>query len=1259
MGAALSKNDALKGANLKASDYVHLHNHTHHSVLDGLTKIPDLVNFVKESGMEAVALTDHGTMSGAIEFYRAAKDVGVKPIIGIEAYVATRSRHDRDPQKDKNRYHLTILAMNNTGYQNLMKLSSVANLEGVYYKPRMDREILEKYNEGLIVLSGCASGEVAESLRVDDYKKAKEVALWYKKVFGDRYYLEMQDHGHPEYPSLDSPRPWDVQTKINTYLQKLSKEIDVPLVISADAHYLTGDYKDAHEILLCVGTGAFLSDTNRMSLKEFDLHVTNPNDIISRWGKSNPEAILNTKKVADRCDVTLEFGKILIPKFPTPSGESEKEYLDKLVYKGMAVRYANKSEEEAEKLTIDEVRSLLTPEQLERLDMEFEVLARMGYNGYFLIVQDFINWGKKRGIIFGPGRGSAAGSIIAFALNVTDIDPLKYNLLFERFLNPDRISMPDIDIDIQDTRRDEVIEYCANKYGEERVANIMTFGTMAARAAARDVARVLEVPYSESDRLAKTIPAPNQGRHIPLKKSVKEDPDLKKEYESSPTSKEVLDYAIQLEGTIRSHGVHAAGVVIAPDDIVNYVPLEMAQKGVVATQYPMGPVEDLGLLKMDFLGLSNLTTINNALRIIKKVNGVDIDLATLALDDDKTYELFKRGDTTGVFQLESAGMKRYLRELKPSAFEDIIAMVALYRPGPMQFIDSFIKRKHGVEDITYLHEGLKDSLENTYGILIYQEQFMQISKDWCGFSGGQADTLRKAVGKKKIDLMMQVKPEFVEGAMKVGGASKQVAETFWNQLEEFANYSFNKSHAACYALIAYWTAYLKAHFPEAFMAALMTSDHDDIDRLAIEIGECNRMGISVLPPDINESYMEFAVVPGKRQIRFGMTAVKGVGAGAIESLLESRDKDGKFKNIEDFAKRVSASKFNKRAWESLIKSGGFDAFGDRSDLLFNMETIVAFAQKVQKEALSGQTDLFGSLSATAAQVMPTVSIESAPAKHSEKEMLMWERELMGLYLSSHPLDNYDAYFNEQTTPLTQITQDIDGRKVTVGGLISTVRTIITKSGTKMAFVKIEDKVGELEIVVFPNLFEQVGAKLIQDAVVKIEGKVDARDREGNLRGDLSVIANEIIEVSDEELKNYQATGKKMKAPAISKKVKAEKLAEYKAKRALKAQAKNPSSAASVKVKSTISNLKVDNPPVPKEPVKPKILYIKIEKSDDVKLLEAIKKSCSNYPGALDVIMVISKGDQKSAIRVPFKVEDSPQLFNELTELLGAKNVIVK
>ena len=1235
-------------AALKPSDFVHLHNHTFHSVLDGLTKIHDLVDKVKELGMEAAAVTDHGTMSGILDYYKTAKKAGIKPIIGIETYVATRSRFDRDPGKDKQRFHLTVLAMNNTGFHNLMKLSTCANLEGMYYKPRIDHDLLEELNEGLIVLSGCASGEIGVALKEDDYDRAREIAKWYKSIFGDRYYLELQDHGHPK-----SNTHWDVQAKINEGLIKLSKELDIEMVVTCDGHYLTHEYQDAHEILLCVGTGSYLSDEKRMSLKDFELHLTDPRDIIDHWGEEFPEVIRNTKKIADRCDVEIELGRILIPKYPLPDGENEHSYLLRLTYQGLLQRYNGASKEEAEKLDPDEIIPKLSDEVRERAEMELGVMGNMGYEGYFLIVQDFINWGKSQGIVFGPGRGSAAGSIVAYALNITDLDPLKYGLLFERFLNPDRISMPDIDVDIQDTRRDEVIEYCAKKYGEDHVSNIATFGKMFGRMAVRDVARVLEVPYAESDRLAKLVPPPSQGRHIPLSVSIKEDADLRNEYENNPTAKEVLDYAIQLEGTIRSHGVHACGVVIAPDTLVNYIPLEMAQKGVVATQFPMGEVEELGLLKMDFLGLSNLTIINNAMRIIRKAYKKEINLSELPLDDKKTYELFQRGDTTGVFQLESAGMKRYLRGLKPTTFEDIIAMVALYRPGPMQFIDSFIRRKHGEEEITYLHPGMKNSLKNTYGILVYQEQFMQISKEWCGFTGGQADTLRKAVGKKKIDLMKKVKPEFVEGAVKIGGATKEIAETFWTQLEEFANYCFNKSHAACYGLIAYWTAYLKAHYPDAFMAALMTSDHDDTDRLAIEITECKHMGISVLSPDVNESFVEFAVVPNENKIRFGMSAVKGVGVGAVEEVLRARE-DGPFTSVEDFARRVSTSKFNRKAWESLIKSGAFDDMGDRSDLLFNLDSITSFASKLQKEAASGQTNLFGMLGGDdAASVQSTLHLQKAPVKHDDKERLMWERELLGLYISAHPLDRYETYLSEQTQPLTQLVPEYDSRMMTVGGIISTVRTIVTKSGSKMAFVGIEDKFGEGEIIVFPNLYEKVGAKLVQDAVIRVSGKNSARDRDGNLGNESKLIADDIIVITDNDINGYESTGRKMDAPKISSAVKKERREAYR-------NQKN-----GISPKSAVNNdaakpqSKTHSAPVNVAPEIPASkLFVYIKDPNDHSRLVKMKSVCGENAGTTDVVLVLGE-KEKSAMRLPFKVDANDNLLSQLKNTLGEECVVLK
>ena len=1239
---------------LLPSDFVHLHTHTYHSLLDGLTKIDALVDNVKANGMEAVAITDHGTMSGAIEFFKEATSKGVKPILGIEAYVAARTRFDRDPAHDKPRYHLILLAKNQIGWQNLCSLTTKAWVEGQYYKPRIDHDIMAEHSDGVVCLSGCAGSEISEAIRAGDFEKAKELASWYKSVYGEDFYLELQDHGHP-----DCPNHWEVQKEINDGLFKLHEELDIPMVVTCDSHYLTHENQDAHEILLCVGTGSYLNDEKRMSLKEFDLFVTDPKDIIERWGKIDPEIILNTKRVAEKVNFEFEFGKILIPKFPLPDGEdSEKGFLDKLVFRGLGERYAEIPVEEVKNMTIPEIREKLSKEVLDRVDMELGVLDGMGYNGYFLIVQDFINWGKSQGIVFGPGRGSAAGSIIAYALHITDLDPLEYDLLFERFLNPDRISMPDIDVDIQDTRRNEVIQYCTDKYGMDRVANIATFGKMMAKNAVRDVARVLEVPYSEADRLAKLVPDPNQGRHTPLRISLENDQDLKHEYETNPTAKTVYDFAMQLEGTIRNHGVHACGVVIAPDDLVKYLPLEMAQKGVVATQVPMGQVEDLGLLKMDFLGLKNLSIISTAQRIIKRTYGVDVDLSKLGLDDKKAYELLARGDSTGVFQLESAGMKRYLRELKPSKFEDIIAMVALYRPGPMSEIPKFIARKHGEEPVTYYEDHMENALKNTYGILVYQEQFMQISKEVCGFTGGQADTLRKAVGKKKIDLMKKMKGEFIEGAVKHSNADRGKVEAFWEHLEEFANYCFNKSHAACYALIAYWTAYIKAHYPDAFMAALMTADSDDTDRLAIEIAECRSMGIQVLGPDVNESFKDFAIVPHEKKIRFGLLAVKAVGSGAVDAVLNARKAGGKFTSILDFAKRVNARQFNKKAWDSLIMTGAFDQFGTRSDLLFNLERIQEYGSKSQKEALSGQTDLFGFAGAEDMRVESSIELINAPKQHTDKERLTWERELLGLYVSAHPLDRYVKYFEEQTQPLSQIQPNTDGQKATIGGIVIDVRTIITKSGTKMAFVKMEDKTSEGEVIIFPNLYSEINEKLKIDTVLKIEGKISARDREGNLKSDAQIIAETVSIITDEELENYESTGRRADGLKARKVPQTKTVSQKVSNTQKKASTpKNNSSAVLNKSseKSTSNPLKsAEN----YQAEKIQRVFVHIKNPSDHESLLSVKKICGKFPGMSEIILVLGEVE-KSAIRMPFKVDSNSDLPKELVGLLGEECVVLK
>ncbi len=1110
---------------LQSSDFVHLHTHTQYSLLDGLTKVPDLIKRVKDSGMQAVAMTDHGTLSGTIEFYKTAKSAGIKPIVGMEAYVAARGLYDRDPAKDKPYYHLILLAMDHEGYQNLMALSTIANLEGFYYKPRIDRALLAKHNEGLICLSGCASSEVGDALRQGQYEQARQTAKWYKQTFGDRYYLEIQDHGHPGHPGH-----WQDQKVINDQLIKLGGELSIPCVVTCDAHYLKLDDQEAHEILLCVQTGSFLSDEKRMSLKDFELYVNEPDEVIGRWGNEHPEFITNSRIIAERCDLTIELGKILIPKFPVPKGETEKSYLDKLVYRGLAQRYGKAGgcavgEQQSSKMTVAAAKKTLPTEILERAAYELNVIGQMGFNGYFLIIADFVGWGKNRGIVFGPGRGSAAGSIIAYALKITELDPLQYDLLFERFLNPDRVSMPDIDIDIQDSRREEVIQYCVEKYGKDRVASIVTFGRMAARNAVRDVSRVLQVPYGEADRLAKMIPPPVQGRHIPLATSLKQNRELKQEYVTNETARRVFDLAVQLEGTIRSHGVHAAGVVIAPEDIVCYTPLEMAQKGVVATQYPMGPIEQLGLLKMDFLGLSNLTIINNALRIIKRVYNVDIDVNRLPLNDEKTFDLFRHADTTGVFQFESAGMKRYLKQLQPTEFEDLIAMNALYRPGPMQFIDEYIARKHGERKVTYEHPGLKAALGNTYGVLVYQEQFMQVSKEMCGFTGGQADTLRKAIAKKQRDTMAKIKTDFIEGMMKHSKISRDFAEEFWVRMEAFADYGFNKSHSAPYAMVAYQTAYLKAHYPAAFMAALMTSDYDDTDRLAIEITECKHMGITVLPPDANESFVEFSVVPGKQQIRFGMSAVKNVGTGVVEEILRAR-KDGPFRDLEDFLRRVNCRIANRKPLESLIKAGAFDRFGDRGILLHNLDMLLAFASRVQKQASSGQVDIFGDQPDEKLD-SPKLNLAEAPDTADSREWLSWERELLGLYLSQHPLELFENILSEQTVPLNALGEEHDNQSVSIGGAITDVREITTKNSQKMAFVRIEDRFGEIEIIIFPGSLQQTPDLWVRDRVVLVKGKVNVRDRNGNPAPEVKVTVNSAREITAEEIRRSMHEGDRL------------------------------------------------------------------------------------------------------------------------------------
>ena len=1181
--------------NLVVSDFVHLHNHTQYSLLDGLTKVPELIGFVKESGMKAVAITDHGTMSGIIEFYKEAKANEINPILGIETYVAPRKHTDKDAQKDKAYYHLILLAKNDIGYQNLMRLSSIANLDGYYYKPRVDRQLLKKYSEGLIALSGCLGGELANAIQLNNITEAKEIVKWYKSVFKDDYFLELQDHGHENHPTFNK-----LQHDVNEQLLKLSKELEVPAVVTADAHYLRHKDQEAHEVLLCVQTGSFLSDTDRMSLKDLELHVTEPEEIIKRWS-DHPDVVKNTSIIASRCSVNIPLGKTLIPKFDTPRKETESVYLKELVYRGCAYRYGGMYKDDSLKLKLEAIEKSIPKEVKERADYELGVIDTMGFSGYFLIVQDFIIWGKDRGIIFGPGRGSAAGSLVSYSLRITEIDPLKYNLMFERFLNPSRISMPDIDIDIQDTRREEVVAYCVQKYGKDRVANIVTFGRMAAKNAVRDVARVLEVPYSEADRLSKMLPSPIMGRHIPLKTTLETNEDVKKEYESNKQSKRVFDLAVQLEGTIRSHGIHAAGVVIAPDEIVKHVPLEMAQKGVVATQYSMGPVDELGLLKIDFLGLSNLTTIKNALSIIKRVYDNKIDLLSIPNDDEKTFELLRAADTTGVFQLESAGMKRYLKELKPTELDDIIAMNALYRPGPMAEIPKFIKGKNNPDSVKYPHKLLEPILKDTYGVLVYQEQVTKMLQLIAGYTAGEADLVRKAIGKKKREILEAEEPKFIQGCLYQGLTEKKAKE-IWALIQPFADYSFPKAHATAYAQIAYWTAYLKANYPDALMAALMTTDFNDTDRLAIDIADCNNLGIEVLPPDVNESFEEFGIVPNKKKIRFGLKAIKNVGSGSAEEIVRVREESGEYKSLEDFLTRVNYRLVNRKSIESLIKTGAFDSFNERAILLNNIDLIIAFAQKLQKDFNSNQLGLFNDEEhSIKGAVTEKLDIDSNNLTVDRSDYIKWERELLGLYISDHPLKPYTDKIKNQLS-----FKDIKDKKkddsVSLIGLITEVKEITTKNGQKMAFMKLEDLNSSIECVIFPAIYKELAGKLKVDEIVNVQAKVSERGS-GDSK-EKSLIIDSLKEA--EELPIMKGPG------AMAMNVKEEKL------------------------------------------------YINFPNLEDSKKLIKLKKLVEGNPGNTKVILVIGENkEERQAIKLPkgFELENEEAL-SDLRELLGDENLVI-
>ena len=1058
--------------------FVHLHTHSHYSLLDGLAKIDDLIKRAKELGMEAIALTDHGNLYGSIEFYKKATKAGIKPILGMEAYVALGSRHEKQlvraqnggNRTKENYHHLTLLCENETGWKNLIQISSKAHLEGFYYKPRADKELLRQHHEGLIALSGCLGGEIPQLILRNEFKKAEEVAEEYREIFGPgNFFLEIGFHPHIE----------EIK-KVNPAIIELSKKLDIPLVATQDIHYAYPDDAEYHDILLAVQTGNKIDDDDRLTLKADDFSVKPAEEMAEKF-KNVPEAVENTVKIAERCDVKLELGKNKLPKFQLPENEDSFSYLEKIISERLPRRFQE-----------------ISPEIKDRLDYEMEVIKKTGFSDYFLIVQDFISWAKNHGIVVGPGRGSAAGSLISYVLGITDIDPLKYDLLFERFLNPDRIQMPDIDIDFTDIRRDEVFSYVKQKYGEDKVAQIITFGTMAARAAIRDSGRALGLSYGFCDQVAKLIPF-----QMDLAEALEGVDELKKMYNADPEAKKLIDAARHLEGVARHASVHACGVVVAPEPLTNFVPLQLAPQGdnSVITQIEMHGIEDLGLLKMDFLGLKNLTIIEETLRLVKENKNDDIKISEIPMNDEKAFELLRKGDTTGVFQLESSGMRRYLKELKPTEFEDIIVMVALYRPGPMELIPHYIKRKHGKEDVSYIHFKLEPILKPTYGIGIYQEQMMRIARDLAGFTLAEADTLRKAIGKKIKDLLDAQQEKLVSGMIKKG-IDEKTAKEIWELFPPFAKYGFNRSHAACYAMIAYQTAYLKAHYPIEFTSSLFNADSGDTDRISFLISEAKKMKIEVLAPDVNMSFVNFT--PEQDGIRFGLLAIKNVGANIVAAIIEERQRGGPFESIESFINRVKHKDLNKKSLESLIKAGVFDSLNlERGKLLANIEELLRYSQSVKKDQTTSQNNLFGS----DFQINRLNLKLASPA--SKKEKLGWEKELLGIYVSDHPLNEHVFKLNaNKVRPIKELIvagnvsggekgngNHRNGPTCRIAGVITRIQKIVTKNGQPMIFARLEDFNDGLEMIVFTDTFSKNPVLWRENSIVIAEGRLSWRDSE--------------------------------------------------------------------------------------------------------------------------------------------------------------------
>lgn len=1060
--------------------FTHLHVHTSYSLLDGSARINELMDQVDKLGMDSIAITDHGSMFGVIEFYKQAKKRGIKPILGCEVYI---TKGDYKEHKDRERFHLILLAENQVGYSNLLKIVSEGFVNGFYYKPRIDKELLREHGEGIIALSACLGGEVQKHLMYDEYEQAKEAALAYRDILGeDNFYLELQDHGMRE------------QKLVNKQLIKLSRETEIPLVATNDMHYIKREDAKVHDTLLCIQTGKTRNEENRMKFPSDEFYLKSYDEMKSMFPNAE-EALENTVKIAERCNVELDFDTVHLPEYDVPEGFTNSEYFRKLCEEGLKKRY---------EVITDEIR--------ERLEFEINTIENMGYVDYFLIVWDFIKYARDNDIMVGPGRGSAAGSVVSYTLGIIDIDPIKYDLLFERFLNPERISMPDIDIDFCYERREEVIDYVVEKYGKDKVAQIVTFGTMAARGAIRDIGRAIDMPYGEVDSIAKKIPVEIG---MTIDKALDVSADLKSIYDSNDAVKELIDLARAVEGLPRHTSTHAAGVVISKLPVTAYVPLSRNNES-ITTQFTMTELEELGLLKMDFLGLRTLTVIRDALKLIKDNYGENIDFSNSDHEDPKVYEMFSRGETLGIFQFESSGMRQFLKDLKPTGFENIVAANSLYRPGPMSQIPRYIANKENPSKVEYLHPKLESILDVTYNCMVYQEQVMRVVRDIGGFSMARADLVRRAMGKKKMDVMEEERKNFIYGKLTDtgeieipgairNGVDEQTADKIYDDMIDFAKYAFNKSHSAAYAVIAYQTAWLKSYYPVEFMAALITSIMGNSTSVSLYIEECKRLKIDILPPDINESFARFTVADGK--IRFGLTAIKNVGIAAIDSITECREKDGKYTSFTDFCRRVSSNALNKRMIESLIKAGAFDSMlVRRSQLLSVYERIIDGITKDKKKNVEGQFSIFDSTEESTSDTQ----IESYPdiAEFDERALLLMEKEITGIYISGHPLSAYEeelkkitnantidiieAHDNQELNLENQLT---DESYITIGGIIAKTKNIITKKNSMMCFATLEDLYGNIELIVFPRQYEKYNRFLVEDEVVLVSGRLVMNEEE--------------------------------------------------------------------------------------------------------------------------------------------------------------------